>query len=104
MNLADLEQKLLAAARSRPVSEAMPYAFAQRIMAQLKARPALDACSLWARALWRAAGPCIGIMLLLATWSFFAPAGSAPATDLSQEFENTLLAVVDQEQPADSAW
>ena len=104
MNLAELERKLIAAARSHRVSEAVPYAFEQRIMAHVRMRPALDAGSLWARALWRAAGPCVGIMLLLGAWSVFAPAGTAPASDLSQDFENTVLAAVDQEQPADLAW
>ena len=59
MNLADLERKLIAAARRLPPSEAVPYAFEKRIMAHLRARPALDEWSLWARALWRAAAPCV---------------------------------------------
>jgi hypothetical protein len=104
MNLAELERKLIAAARSRPVSEAMPYAFEQRILAHVKERPRQDAWSLWAGALWRAAGSCVGVMLLLGAWTFFAPASSAPGTDLSQEFENTVLAAVDQEPPAEFAW
>ena len=33
-----------------------------------------------------------------------APNIAAPTSDLSQDFENTLLAAVDQDQPADSAW
>ena len=103
MNLAELERKLIAAARSRPVSENVPYAFEQRIMAHLRERSVLDAWSLWSIALWRAAGPCVGVMLLLAAWSFFSSA-STPATDLSQEFENTVLVAVDQAQSADSVW
>ena len=103
MNLAELERKLIAAARSRPVSEKVPYAFEQRIMAHLRERSARDAWSLWARALWRAAGSCVGIMLLLCAWSLFSSA-STPATDLSQEFENTVLAAVDQAQSNDSVW
>ena len=102
MNLAELERKLIAAARSRPVSEKVPYAFEQRIMAHVRERR-LDAWSLWARALWRAAGPCVGVMLVLAAWSFFSPA-STPATDLSQEFENTVLVAVDQAQSAETVW
>ena len=104
MNLAELERKLMAAARSRPVSEAVPYAFVQRVMAHVKARPAVDEWSQWARALWRAAGPCIAIMLLLGTWSFLGPANTPSAMDLSQEFEYTVLAVVEQEPPADMVW
>jgi hypothetical protein len=43
-------------------------------------------------------------MLLLGAWSFFAPQTSTSATDLSQQLEQTLLASVDQDQPADSTW
>jgi len=40
-------------------------------------------------------------MLLLGAWSLFAPPNSAPATDLSQQLEQTLLAAVDQDQTID---
>jgi hypothetical protein len=43
-------------------------------------------------------------MLLLGAWSFFAARSSAPASDLSQDLEKTLLAAVDQDQTADSTW
>ena len=104
MNLAELERKLIAAARANPQSERVPYAFEKRIMASLAARPIADDWALWARALWRAAAPCVAIMLLLGAWSFFDPQGSTPASDLSQELENTLLAAVDQDQTTDSTW
>ena len=104
MNLAELERKLIAAARANPPSERVPYAFEKRIMARLAARPVPDNWALWARALWRAVAPCVAIMLLLGAWSFVASQGSPPANDLSQELERTLLAAVDQDQPADSAW
>ena len=104
MNLAELERKLLAAARANPPSDRVPYAFEKRIMAHLADRPRSDGWELWGRALWRAAAPCVAIMLLLGAWSFFTPPAGAPATDLSQDLEQTLLAAVDQDQPADSAW
>jgi hypothetical protein len=103
MNLAELEKKLVAAARANPPSEGVPYAFEKRIMARLATRPVMDDWALWARALWRAAAPCAAIMLLLGAWSFFAPPSSAPASDLSQQLEQTLLAAVDQDQTIDSA-
>ncbi len=103
MNLAELERKLIAAARSSPTNETVPYAFEKRIMAHLKTR-AVDEWSFWARALWRATAPCVAIMLLLGGWSLLAPTSTAPGIDLSQQFENTVLAAADQEQPADSAW
>ena len=104
MNLADLERKLIAAARAHPPSDRVPYAFEKRILARLAARPLADGWELWGRALWRAAAPCVAIMLLLSAWSFLAPTSATSANDLAQDFENTLLAAVDQEPPADSAW
>ena len=104
MNVAELERKLIAVAQANPPSDRVPYAFEKRIMARLAARPVVDDWALWARALWRAAAPCVAIMLLLGAWSFFAPQTSISANDLSQQLEQTLLAAVDQDQPADSTW
>ena len=103
MNLTQLERKLIAVARANPPSERVPYAFEKRILARLAARPMLDRWELWGRALWRAAAPCIAIMLLLGAWALFAPPPNTPTNDLSQQLEQTLLAAVDQEQPIDSA-
>jgi hypothetical protein len=44
------------------------------------------------------------VMLLLIAWSLFVPGRSVPGSDLSQDFDNTLLAAADQEQPADYSW
>ena len=104
MNNAELEIQLVAAARANPPSDAVPYAFEKRVMARLAARPVVDDWALWARALWRAAAPCVAIMLLLGAWSLFVSRSSTSASDLSQDLEKTLLAAVDQDQPSDSAW
>ena len=104
MNLAELQRKLIAAARANPPSDRVPYAFEKRIMALLAARPVADGWALWARALWRAAAPCAAIMLALGAWSWLAPLDGPSANDLSQELEQTLLAAVEQDQPADSTW
>jgi len=98
-----LEQKLMAAARSQQPSDRVPYAFEKRIMALLTVQRLPDTLSLWARALWRAAAPCVGIMLLLAGWSAFRPAVTS-TTDLSQELDNTVLAAVNQDTSPDSSW
>ena len=95
MNLVELERKLIAAARATSPSDRVPYAFEKRIMAHLTAHPVLDGWALWGKALWRAVAPCIAIMLLLGCWTFFSTQGSA-STDLTQDFENTMLAAVDQ--------
>src|SRR5947209_3399296 len=104
MNLSELERKLIGAAKANPPSDRVPYAFEKRIMARLTTRPVLDAWALWSSALWRAAAPCVAIMIMLGAWSLMVPASSAPANDLSQEFENTVLAAVDQAQSTELTW
>jgi|SRR5260370_30347352 hypothetical protein len=101
MNLTELQRKLIAAARATPLSDRVPYAFEKRVLALIAAQPVADVWDAWAGALWRAAAPCVAIMLLLAAWTAFAP-GSNSSGDLSQEFENTLLAAADQDQSADA--
>ena len=96
MNLARLQQKLLAAARAHPPADRVPYAFEKRIHAHLAALPPADLAALWSRALWRAVVPCVAITLLLATWSFAPTSASSSNEDLSQQFEQTLLAAADQ--------
>ena len=99
MNFAKLEKKLFAAARNVPVNDAVPYAFEKRILAQIKSRNVQDQWSWWGRALWRAAAPCVGVMMVFGAWSYFD--SNSGSLDLSQEFENTVMAVV---QPAESTW
>lgn len=102
MNLTELERKLLAAARSNTPSDSVPYSFHTRVMARLRGSPVPDSWALWASALWRATVPCLAIMLILSAWSFFASPKPAPG-DLSQDFENTVLAAANQ-QASDAIW
>jgi hypothetical protein len=95
MNLAELEQKLLAAARADVPSDRVPYAFEQRILAQVRARTTPDGRAFWARSLWRAALGCVAVMVMLSAFSYALPA--SPDQSLSQEFESTVLAPVHQE-------
>jgi len=96
MNVVELQKKLIAAARANPPGDGVPYAFEKRVMALLAARAAGDNLVLWVRGLWRAAASCMAIALLLGVWAIFNPATGVSAVDLSQNFENTLLATVDQ--------
>jgi hypothetical protein len=96
MNIAELQKKLLAAARANAPDDCVPYAFEKRVMALLASRAGADKWVLWTRGLWRAAVSCVAIALLLGAWIFFNPAASSNSTDLSQNFESTLLASVDQ--------
>jgi hypothetical protein len=101
MNLVELQKKLIAAARADVPGGQVPYAFEKRITALLASRVAPDNLALWVHGLWRAAVSCIAITLLLGAWAVFNPATGTPtADDLSKNFENTLLASVDQNDQA----
>jgi len=100
MNLNDLRCKLIAAARAHPPSDAVPFRFERRITARIKGLAIVDYWALWARALWRAAAPCIAITLFLAVWSLVTTPGKSTSTDFSQDLENTVLAAADMDQPA----
>jgi hypothetical protein len=102
MKLVELEKKLIAVARANPPSDHVPVAFEKRIMALISARPVYDLWAAWAKSLWYAAAPCVGIMLLLSAWTFFRPVHQDPSIDLAQQLDNTLLAAVDQNN--DSTW
>lgn len=95
MNLEKLQDKLLAAARLNPPSDRVPYAFEKSIMARLS-KPMVDAWALWGQALWRGAAACMVAVVLLGGWSF---QNESDQTDLSQDFEETVFAALD-EQPA----
>jgi hypothetical protein len=96
MDLARLQQKLTAAARRQAPDDRVPYAFEKRIRALLAEREAASGRALWARGLWRAAVSCMVLAVLCGAISFFTPSAGETNKDLSQDFENTLLASVDQ--------
>ncbi len=96
MNLAELQQKLTAAARHQTPDDRVPYAFEKRIMALLAERAAVSGRALWVRGLWRAAVSCVALAAVCGAVAFFTPAAADNSNDLSQDFENTLLASVDQ--------
>src|ERR1043166_806938 len=98
MNVVDLEKMLLKAARLERPSDKVPYTFEKRVMALLQPLPTPDRLSLWAAALWRAAVPCLVLMLLLSVWSFVPRTNASPSTNLPQEMDNAVLAAIDQEQ------
>jgi anti-sigma-K factor RskA len=95
MNLPELQKKLIAAARLQPPDDRVPYAFEKRIMAQLAARSVTDHWVFWARGLWRAAAACVAVAVVFGAVSLLKPAAPDNSNDLSQDFENTLLASAD---------
>ena len=97
MKASELQKKLIAVAQANPPSDRVPYAFEKRITALLLARPVLDRWALWSKALWRGAVGCLAVMVLLGAGSFFIPQNGGSAGDLTQDFENTMLASADQD-------
>ena len=93
-----LERKLIAVAKATPPSDAVPYAFEQRIMARIRQMPVPDAWADWARALWRAAAPCVAVAVVFSVWTAVTPHDStAAASNLSDDLEQTVLAAVTQD-------
>jgi len=97
MNIVELQRRLIAVARNSAPSDRVPFAFEKRIMACLSATHALDRSAFWVRALWRGAASCVAILLLLSVWSFFVPSSNGISGDLSEDFEDTVFAAVDQD-------
>ena len=96
MNIVELQRKLTAASRRQEPDDRVPYAFEKRIMALLAERSAASGRVRWTRGFWRAAVSCVALAAVCGTVSFFTPRAADNSNDLSQDFENTLLASVDQ--------
>lgn len=100
MELNELHNKLIAAGRATPADERVPYAFEQRIMAQLAGiSPLLDRWAVWGSALWRAAAPCVAVTLLCAAWALWSHE-ARPPEDFSQDFKSAVFASA----TPDDAW
>jgi len=96
MNLIDLQKKLMATARRQSPDDRVPYAFEKRVMAHIASRT-VDHWAAWSHGLWRAAASCVVLAVVCGGVSLFAPqAADSSNNDLSQDFENTLLASADQ--------
>jgi hypothetical protein len=103
MNLAELQRKLIAAARANAPGDRVPYAFEKRVTALLASRVPAQNLDVWVRGLWRAAVSCVAVAVICGVWSLAGPEVKPTAVhssaDLSQDFENMLLASVDQGEP-----
>lgn len=103
MKLENLQNKLMAAARANPPSDAVPYAFEKRIMARLINGQRVDLLGDWSAALWRAAVTCLAITLLTGAWSVYSSHRSG-AGDFSQEFEAAVFASAGSVDEVGQAW
>jgi hypothetical protein len=91
----ELQKNLLAAARANKPSDAVPYAFEKRIMARVASRSAHDGWSLWNRALWQAAAPCVAVMLLLGAWTLISSPTESASQSLASDLESAVYAPFD---------
>jgi hypothetical protein len=96
MNLVELQKKLTAAARLEKPDDRVPYMFEKRIMSLIGSRAVADKWVSWTHGLWRAAASCVAVAVVCGAISLFAPDAGENGSDLSQDFENTLLSSVDQ--------
>ena len=97
MNLAELQKKLLTAARANHPRTDAPYAFEKRVMARLAGKPAPDLCAVWSRTLWQAVAPCLAVTLLLGAWTFLAQRPDNSGETLAADLENSLYAPFDNQ-------
>jgi hypothetical protein len=89
MNNDRLQNNFWSAVRALPPSDSVPYAFERRIMAALKGTEPLDLWAFWGRSLWRAAGPCIAIMLAVSLWTVVDGSVNA-SSNLAADLDRTV--------------
>jgi hypothetical protein len=95
MNLAELQHKLLAAARLHPPDDRVPHSFSKGIMSRLPAYTIQNPWELWGVALWRAAAPCVAVLLLAVAWTLLSNQSRWPRDPLAVSLENTVRAPLD---------
>ena len=101
MNIAALQRRLLAAARAHSPPDTVPYAFEQRILAGLRPRPRPDGWAWWNAALWRAAAPSLGVMVVLSAWTWGTGAIAAFEDTAYSDLETAVFAVIDPPEAAE---
>lgn len=92
MSTAELQKKIITAARKATPSAAVPYAFEKRIIARIKSEAIVDIWTIWSARLWRSAGPCVAIMLAMSLWAVFSNNRRTSAENLAADLEQAVLA------------
>ena len=90
MNVSRLHAKLIAAARSNPPGDQVPYAFEKRVMARLQSGAVEDAWTVWGKALWRSAFACMALAAALSIWSLQA------SGEEDQDLDSTMFSAAEQ--------
>lgn len=95
MEAEDLKHRLIRAARTIPPDGRVPFGFERRVMARLEAAGLRDEWILWSRALWRAAVPCVLILVCSGLWAWQSRQFN-PSADLAQKIEDAVLSELNQ--------
>ena len=90
MDFAKLHTKLIAAARSNPPSDHVPYAFEKRMLARLGAVQMDDSWAVWGKALWRGAFACLVVAVGLSVWSLQATG------EVDHDFDAAMVSAAEQ--------
>jgi hypothetical protein len=98
MNTESLRARLLAAARAKPPSDDVPYAFEKRIMARLVGGTQPDRLSYWSIVLWRAAASCVAFMLVVSAWTYFSASPQLGSDSFVMAFEDVVMAPLDLDE------
>jgi hypothetical protein len=98
MKVEQMRQRLIAAGRLDQPSSQPPYAFEKRIMARITSRQSLDPYRLWNRILWRCAGPCVALVVVLGALSFVHGNESLASGDYVADLETLVYAPLNTTQ------
>jgi hypothetical protein len=100
----DIYERLIRAARKLPENEQAPYAFEKRIMAQLRDIKPVDNVAMWALGLWKAAVPCVAVMLLITTWATLSSSVDASASSSDSLASELQLTMTQPLQALEESW
>lgn len=74
-------------------------------MARLSALSLPDPLALWGRALWKAAAPCVAIMVIVGVWSLVTPSATPSSeVNLSAELEQAVYASLESQVGVSVNW
>jgi hypothetical protein len=100
MNLDNLQNKLITAARATPPNDRVPYAFEKRVMARLAESVRVDLLGAWSAALWRGAMACLVVTMISGAWLLWSD--SQPDTaEFTRDFSAAVFASAGS---TDEAW
>lgn len=95
MKVKSLHKLLIETARKLPEKDCVPASFEKRIMSHIDAEGLTDALTLWAKGLWRAAIPCLTLMMLIGTLNVIDRQESQ-VDPLAEDLELTMLKPFDE--------